>query len=83
METRLKLAWRKAVQKLGYVPCHHRNTAMPRQLASISATVAIASVSRRYSFRLFSRHARKCVEKFIAASSMNTINTNSMAGELK
>ena len=56
---------------------------MPKQLINISTMVAKASVSRKYSFKLFARHTRKCVAKFIAASSINTISTNSITAELK
>ncbi len=42
-----------------------------------------ASLSRRYGAKLLSRHARKWVAKFIAASSMKTISTASIATESK
>ncbi len=46
-------------------------------------SIALASTSVAYVRRLFCCQAMKCRAKFMAAISMNTISTTSMAGESK
>ena len=56
---------------------------MPSELARIRPSTARASMSCRYTRSDRSRSARKCVEKFSAASSMNPDSSASTVGDSK